>query len=157
MEDKGKIKDVSLKKKEYYELTVEDPRNKTEFSPLLYLDSWDFTVAFLSVLLRFLVEINLKSIKIEEVKGGKFSFKAYFDIKHIIRWIIHLISSLLGLLVLPRLFVNHVYNKYDIGITDWTLLGTLVVCLVGYDLFKIGGKVLLYILNKITGYKHDDK
>lgn len=155
MEDK--LKDVSLKKKEYYEITLEDPRNKTDFNPMFYLSSWDFTVAFLSILLRFLVEINLKSIKIEEVKKEKFSFKAYFDTKHIVRWVIHLISSLLGLLVLPQLFVDYVYNKYDIGITDWTLLGTLVVCLVGYDLFKIGGKVLLYFLTKFTGYKPDDK
>ena len=153
--------DKTLKKDKFYTaLVVEtgvDVRKSAEHTPFYHLGSWDFTVLFLAVFLRFLVETNVKQYKIDDSSGQKFNYKTYFDFKHLIRWVIHLISAVLGLLVLPEIFISYVYKKYEIGITDWSLLGTLTIGFVGYDMIRVSEKIFLAILNKTVGYKPDEK
>ena len=64
---------------------------------------------------------------------------------------------MLGIIILPEVFILYVNKKYDTGLTDWALLGSGVVGFVGYDLIKITEKILLLILSKTVGYKPDDK
>ena len=104
-----------------------------------------------------LVSTNIKQYKIETVKGEKFDYKLYFDSKHLIRWLIHLISAILGIIILPEVFILYVYKKYNIGLTDWALLGSGIVGFVGYDLIRITEKIFLAILSKTVGYKPDEK
>ena len=158
MDDKGKNKTL---KKEQYQTTLlvdaVDVRKSTEHTPFKYLGKWDFIVVFLAVFLRFLVSTNIKQYKIETVKGEKFDYKLYFDSKHLIRWLIHLISAILGIIILPEVFILYVYKKYNIGLTDFPLLGSVIVGFVGYDLIRITEKIFLAILSKTVGYKPDEK
>lgn len=158
MDDKGKNKTL---KKESYQATLlvdgVDVRKSAEHSPFNYLGTWDFVVVFLAVFLRFLVSTNIKQYKIENVNNEKFDYKKYFDLKHLIRWVIHLITAVLGIIILPEVFILYINKKYDIGLTDWALLGSGVVGFVGYDLIKITEKILLLLLSKSVGYKPEDK
>lgn len=158
MEKEGKNKTL---KKENYQATLVidgvDVRKSAEHSPFNYLGTWDFVVVFLAVFLRFLVSTNIKQYKVEEVKGEKFDYKRYFDVKHLIRWAIHLITAVLGIIILPEVFILYVNKKYNIGLTDWALLGSGVVGFVGYDLIRVTEKILLLILSKTVGYKPDEK
>ena len=158
MEKEGKNK--TLKKENYQAILVidgVDVRKSAEHSPFNYLGTWDFVVVFLAVFLRFLVSTNIKQYKVEEVKGEKFDYKRYFDTKHLIRWAIHLITAVLGIIILPEVFILYVNKKYNIGLTDWALLGSGVVGFVGYDLIRVTEKILLLILSKTVGYKPDEK
>lgn len=152
--------DENKKKKEEYYAIVSRPsdydnRKAAEYNPMNYLSTWDFIVVFLALLLRFLVEINLKAIKIEKDKGEQFDFFKYFDFKHGIRWGMHLISCSLGIIILPEIFVLYVSKEYEIGLTDWALLGSGIVGFVGYDIVRISEKIFLGVLSKIVGYKPD--
>ncbi len=128
-----------------------------QHNPLDYLSSWDFTVVFMAVFLRFLVQTNLNAYKIEGETGEKFNLKKYLDFKHVTRWAIHFLTSIIGLVILPEIFVTYIYKKYDVALTDWTLLGSAVVGFVGYDLIKVCEKILLLILEKLVGYKPSEK
>ncbi len=156
-----KREDKTFKKDKFHTaLVVEtgvDVRKSAEHTPFYHLGSWDFVVLFLAVFLRFLVETNVKQYKVESVSGQKFDYKTYFDFKHLIRWVIHLISAMLGLIVLPEVFISYVYKKYEVGITDWSLLGTLTIGFVGYDMIRVTEKIFLAILNKTVGYKPDEE
>lgn len=157
MEKQGKNKTL---KKENYQATLVidgvDVRKSAEHNPFNYLGTWDFVVVFLAVFLRFLVSTNIKQYKVEEVKGEKFDYKRYFDTKHLIRWAIHLITAMLGIIILPEVLILYVNKKYDIGFTDWALFGSGVVGFLGYDLIRVTEKVLLFILSKSIGYKPDE-
>ena len=158
MEKEGKNKTL---KKENYQATLVadgvDVRKSAEHSPFNYLGTWDFVVVFLAVFLRFLVSTNIKQYKVENVKGERFDYKRYFDSKHLIRWAIHLITAVLGIIILPEIFILYVNKKYDTGLTDWALLGSGVVGFVGYDLIRVTEKIILSTLSKTVGYKPDEK
>ena len=158
MEKEGKNK--TLKKENYQANLVPDGvdvRKSAEHSPFNYLGTWDFVVVFLAVFLRFLVSTNIKQYKVENVKGEKFDYKRYFDSKHLIRWAIHLITAVLGIIILPEVFILYVNKKYDTGLTDWALVGSGVVGFVGYDLIRVTEKIILSTLSKTVGYKPDEK
>ena len=167
MDKKGKNK--TFKKDNYHSTILVDGvdiRKNADNNPFYYLGTWDFVVVFLAVFLRFLVSTNIKQYKaenvdnqqykVEEVKGEKFDYKRYFDTKHLIRWAIHLITAMLGIIILPEVLILYVNKKYDIGFTDWALLGSGVIGFLGYDLIRVTEKVLLFILSKSIGYKPDE-
>ncbi len=156
MSDKRKRVDT-LKKEQYQALVIDgvDLRKSAELSPLSYVSTWDFVVVFMAVFLRFLVSTNLKQYKIESEGKEVFDYRKYLDSKHLIRWAIHLITALLGIIILPEVFILYVYKKYDIGLTDWALMGSFIVGFVGYDMIKIGEKIIVLILGKLVGYKPD--
>ena len=85
----------------------------------------------MSVFLRFLVETSKKAKQIEKEKGEGFELKKYFDFVHLTRWLIHLITAFILLIILPQIFISVIYHKYEIGIDDWTLFGSAVVGFVG--------------------------
>ena len=58
---------------------------------------------------------------------------------------------------IPEIFISYVYKKYEVGITDWSLLGTLTIGFVGYDMIRVSEKIFLAILNKTVGYKPDEE
>jgi uncharacterized membrane protein YhaH (DUF805 family) len=156
MSDKRKRVDT-LKKEQYHALVGEvDMRKNAELSPMSYVGTWDFVVVFMAVFLRFLVSTNLKQYKIENEKGESFDYSKYLDSKHLIRWAIHLITALIGIIILPEIFILYVYKKYDIGLTDWALMGSFIIGFVGYDMIRIGEKIIVLILGKLVGYKPDD-
>ncbi len=157
MEEEGKNKTF---KKDHYHTTLVvdgvDIRKNADSNPFYYLDNWDFLVVFLAVFLRFLVSTNIKQYKAENVDNQEFKYKTYFDFKHLIRWAIHLITAMLGIIILPEVLILYVNKKYDIGFTDWALFGSGVVGFLGYDLIRVTEKVLLFILSKSIGYKPDE-
>ena len=60
---------------------------------------------------------------------------------------------MLALIILPELFINYVYEKYEIGLTDWTLFGSGLVGFVGYGIIKSLEKIAQAILSKTFGIK----
>lgn len=154
MSDKRKRVDT-LKKEQYSSSIVSDVdlRKSVETTPLTYVGSWDFIVVFMAVFLRFLVSTNIKQYDVENKKKEQFDYLKYLDTKHLIRWGIHLMTALIGLMVLPEIFILYVYKKYELVLDDWTLFGSFLVGFVGYDMIKIGEKIIVLILGKIIGYK----
>ena len=157
MDKKGKNK--TFKKDNYHSTILVDGvdiRKNADNNPFYYLGTWDFVVVFLAVFLRFLVSTNIKQYKAENVDNQEFKYKTYFDFKHLIRWAIHLITAMLGIIILPEVLILYVNKKYDIGFTDWALLGSGVIGFLGYDLIRVTEKVLLFILSRSIGYKPDE-
>ena len=135
-----------------------DVKRIIEYNPISYLGTWDFIVVFTAVLLRLIVETNVKAQKIEREKGETFDAIKYFDMVHITRWMMHLIGAFLGVIVLPEIFVLFIYQKYDIGLTDWNLIMSMLVGLFGYDLIKMIEKLVRLLLSKFitSNSKTDD-
>jgi hypothetical protein len=113
-------------------------------SPLDYISFWDFFIMFLSVILRFLGVFKHKS---EE--NGCFSFRNYFDFKHSVRWTFHVLASIVGILVLPQVFVKIIQPQYLPKVEDWVLLGSAIIGFAGYDLIKWLEKLVIFGLGKI--------
>ena len=102
---------------------------KTDFSgdsgssPFLHVGGWDFVILFLAILLRFVVMAKNK-IKQLNTEKREFNFVDYFDFRHGFRWVAHTITALIGILVLPEIFVNYIQPKYFNGLEIWTLFGS---------------------------------
>jgi len=103
--------------------------------PFQHVQKIDMIILSFAVLLRFLVVVNKKAHKLD-VKGVSFTFYKYFDYKHIIRWVLHIVSAIAGILVLPELFVTYIQPKYFEGLNGWTYFGSGVVGFLGYDLIR---------------------
>jgi len=107
------------------------------------ITSLSILVLTLAIMLRGLVAINKYKSK---YKSG-FSLKEYFDIRHTIRWFTHLVSSVVGYLVLPEglLFLE----QYVPGAPNYFVLGTGIVGYVGYDLIRWLEQISLKIIGKV--------
>ena len=114
-------------------------------NPTDYIHVWDIGVMLLSVILRMAKSIS----KHQEEFKLDFELKDYFDLKHILRWVIHTISSIIALLTLPQLFVNYIQPKYFDGLLFWSLTGSATLGWLGYDLIKISERVYKIFIKKI--------
>ena len=82
-----------------------------ESSPLTFIDGWDFFLVIMAVLVRMFFAMKYKAAKLVD-KDLSFTFKEYFDAKHLIRWGGHLITALTLILVVPEFFLSYVGPKY---------------------------------------------
>jgi hypothetical protein len=130
---------------------------KDSQSPISYLGAWDFYIVTFAIVLRFMIDTEKKSQEVKKEKGEEFQMKKYLDGKHLRRWLIHIFTAFVGLFVLPQIFIVFIYKKYNVGLSDWTLIGSAVVGFLGFDLIRISEKVCLAILSKLIGYKTDEK
>ena len=131
-------------RKEQQTLIEVEPQIKSK--PIDYVTYSDFIILFIAIGLRFLVVINNKIIELE-TKKRKFTFRGYFDRKHIIRWVLHVLSAIIGLLTLPQLFEKYILPKYFEGLDDWTLFGSGVVGFLGYDIVRAIEKITLKFMS----------
>ena len=113
-----------------------------------YINTWDFIILFIAIFLRLVFVLNLKNEELT-AQGKNFDFSKYWDFKHLSRWTIHVLSSLLIILVLPELFVDIVQKRYFSELTEWTLFSSGVVGFLGYDSIKIFEKAGLLLLSKV--------
>jgi len=121
---------------------------KVNHNPFLYLNSWDFAIMFIAIIVRMLVVMNAKSESLK-IEGKNFNFKAYFDSKHILRWSLHSVSSVVVILILPKFFVEVVQRRYFSELDEWTLLSSAIVGFLGYDIVKIFESVGKSMFKKI--------
>ncbi len=100
-------------------------------------------VLLLAIFLRGVLSVRASKIK----HGDEFDFKFYFDIKHCFRWIVHLLSSALGYLMLPELFdlIRFMYPKCE----DYMVLGAFAIGFAGYDFIKILENACLWGADKL--------
>lgn len=112
-------------------------------------DGWDFLILALAVLVRFM--FAMKS-KISE-KGPNFTFRAYFDPRHLVRWFGHLITAGTFLLFLPEIYEDTLAPKYLADFPNWNFTGDFLLGFAGYDLIKLLEKATSPILEKIIGKK----
>ena len=104
----------------------------THSDPLDYLCIWDFILLFAGVLLRLLKSISGHL----DTKKLDFELSLYFDLKHVLRWLIHITVAVISLLVLPEIFVNYIQPEYLSFVTGWTIAGSAVIGWLGYDIVK---------------------
>ena len=116
-----------------------------EFNPLDFVTNWDLCILILGITLRFFTVIKKK---IEQFND--FAFRKYFDAKHSIRWILHVISSFSLFLFVPQLFVEYIAPKYLLGVIEnWNLFGSFLLGFIGYDFIKSLEVVTFKFLGKI--------
>jgi hypothetical protein len=96
----------------------------------------DIIVLILAVFLRGLIAMN----DYKTAKGVPFTLSGYFDLKHSLRWLIHLTSSTICFIALPELF--HLLTPYYEGIEKFTIIMTAIVGFAGYDLIKFVEKLV---------------
>ncbi len=113
------------------------------------VDFWDFFILALAVLVRFMFALKTKI----KAKGPNFSFRAYFDPKHMVRWIGHLITAFAFLLFLPQIYEEYLAPKYLAEVPYWNFTGDFLLGFAGYDLIKLLEKATAPILEKITSKK----
>lgn len=114
-------------------------------NPLLYVDFWDFVILILGVFIRFGVVVSAKL----KLHTHEFSMSKYLDQRHLIRWSIHLIVSITGLLVFPQVFVTMIAPRYFEFVNSWTYLFSAMVGFAGYDLIKFIEKITFSIVRKL--------
>ena len=112
-------------------------------------DFYDFALLFMAALVRFMFAINAK---IKEKKEN-FDFAKYFDPRHLVRWVGHLITASTFLLFVPELWVDYIAPKYLPELAYWSFAGDFALGFAGYDLVKIAEKITSPILEKIAGRK----
>ena len=101
-------------------------------TPFDYVCIWDFILLGLGLILRF-----LRSVSSHQKKHRlDFELSKYFDFKHVSRWLIHLVSSLIALMVLPEIFVKYIQPKYFDGFPIWSMFGSAVIGWLGYDIVR---------------------
>lgn len=77
----------------------------------------------------------------------RFAWSYYFDVKHCIRWAVHLTSSVLGYLTMP-FFIDLVHH-YVAGLEGLDLIFPGVVGFFGYDFWRVAEKLLFLVADKI--------
>ena len=90
----------------------------------------EIVVLILAVVLRGLIAMQ----DFKTANGVPFTLQSYFDLRHSIRWLIHLISSTLGYIAMPELF--HLFTPYYAGIEKFSIIMTGIIGFAGYDLIK---------------------
>lgn len=83
-----------------------------------------------AILLRGVVSIK----KHIQIHGDNFSFKSYFDVKHSIRWVLHIISSILCFIGMPELLI--LVSKWVPGVENFIVIPTALIGYIGYDLIR---------------------
>lgn len=113
-------------------------------SPLEYITLWDLIILMGGFLLRFFMAVKHTAFRVDSFEWGK-----YFDNKHVIRWVTHLIASLLFLVAFPQLFMWLLDHKFiELTIDKWFFIGSALIGFLGYDLVKICETVSLLVFKK---------
>ena len=108
-------------------------------NPFETLNWWDFLVVLLGAFIRFML---VAKAKISQYKN-EFNVKEYFDARHLFRWFTHLFIAFTGLLVLPSSLSSYIPN-----LGSWTLLGSVIIGFLGYDLVKMIEKIMTKIFKR---------
>lgn len=107
----------------------------------------EIAALILAIVLRGIDSINKHQKKHKE----DFKFSYYFDFKHCFRWIIHILSSILGYLSLPNLLLLiSIYFEvsYD-RLISLMVLGAGIIGYLGYDIIKLLETISLWIFDKL--------
>jgi len=113
------------------------------------VDKWDLLIIVLAGFVRLVLALKTKANE----KKGVFKIKQYFDFKHLIRWISHLLTALVMALFVPELVIDYLAPKYFPSFESWHFAGDFIIGFAGYDLIKLAEKATAPILEKITGGK----
>ena len=116
-------------------------------SPLDLINYWDFFLVILSSVVRLLFVMRLKAMELSE-KKKQFSFKMYFDGKHTVRWLSHVVTGLSMLLILPEIFTLFVGPKYFPELSNWSFTADFIIGFLGYDLIKLLEKIIKPYIDK---------
>jgi len=108
-------------------------------------------IIILAVGVRFTLAIKAKSENLSE----PFILKTYLNTRKVIRWGGHLFTALTLGLILPEFFLNYVGPKYLPEVNTWHFLGDFIIGFAGYDLIKLGEKLIRPLIEKITGKKFE--
>ena len=127
--------------------SVEHKATAKGSDPFSHVGSWDFVIVFLAILLRFVI-VAKRKIRSLEAKSKEFDINQYFDFKHIVRWIAHTCTALIGILVFPEIFVHYIQPRYFDGLDIWTLFGSGVIGYAGYDVIRVIEKLSLSVMEK---------
>jgi hypothetical protein len=122
---------------------------KKQENPLKHLSLWDFGILWMAIFFRLLVELSKKNEEVE-AKGEGFDWRKYWDFRHVVRWLMHLMASIMIIILLPEIFVDVVQKRFFTELTEWTLFGSGVVGYLGYDMLKVFEAVGLMLLAKIN-------
>lgn len=125
-----------------------EPNTLHSENPLIYIGLWDLVAVAFGVLLRFLNSMYKKSEALS-FKGERFRFSKYFDAKHVVRWALHLATSIAASLFLPNILVGYILPKYFEGLQSWTLFGSFIIGYTGYNLLKVLEKTITALLKKM--------
>lgn len=106
-------------------------------------------IIILSVGVRFTLAIKAKSEDLKE----PFILTKYLSTRKIIRWGGHLFTALTLGLILPEFFLKYVGPNYLPEVDNWLFLGDFIIGFAGYDLIKLGEKIIRPLIKKITGKK----
>ena len=131
--------------------TIKKPDNRmkvVESQPFKYLSSWDFVVIFIAILFRVLVTMNQKSEELN-IEGKVFLMSKYWDSKHVLRWLLHIVSSIIIIMTLPEFFVEVVQKRYFTELESWTLFASGIIGYLGYDMLKVFERVGKGLFKKI--------
>lgn len=140
--------------KKFSEQILVDSKSKKDSTPFDLINSWDFGVLFICIILRFVIAARVKATKLE-LKGKTFQFYKYFDSIHIVRWATHSLTAIVGLMIFPEIFVNYIQPKFVPEMEDWTLFGSGFIGFLGYDIIRGIEKIMFTVLGK-TGVKMDE-
>lgn len=113
------------------------------------VDKWDLLIIVLAGFVRLIFALKNKANE----KKGAFKLKKYFDFRHLIRWISHLVTALTMALFVPEFVLDYLAPKYFPEVTYWSFIGDFIIGFAGYDLIKLAEKATAPILEKITGSK----
>lgn len=120
----------------------------TNSNPFDYIGIYDGLAVFLGIVLRFIYSVNARENKLS-LQNEDFEFAKYFDVKHIIRWVAHVSTSIAGALFLPEFLVTYIFPRYFEGFEGWSMFGSFLIGYTGYTFFKIGEKVAALFFKKI--------
>ena len=90
----------------------------------------EIVVLILAVVLRGLVAMG----DYKTVNNVPFTISGYFDLRHSIRWLMHLCASVIGFIAMPELM--HFLTQYISWIDKLTIVMTTLIGFSGYDLIK---------------------
>lgn len=72
----------------------------------------------------------------------------YFDGKHTVRWLSHVVTGLSMLLILPEIFTLFVGPKYFPELSNWSFTADFIIGFLGYDLIKLLEKIIKPYIDK---------
>ena len=78
-----------------------------------------------------------------------FLMSKYWDSKHVLRWLLHIVSSIIIIMTLPEFFVEVVQKRYFTELESWTLFASGIIGYLGYDMMKVFERVGKGLFKKI--------
>ena len=118
---------------------------------LEYITFFDFVACLFGIIIRFAMVINKKVLEFNE-----FSFTSYFNLRHKIRWSIHVLMSFGAVVFLPGFIIEIVSaNVSWLTLTSWASFGSLIFGVIGYDFWKLFEKAGVSLVSKL-GVKLDE-